>query len=87
MIAQNAPCSRSEFHRRAKMAYPFLTDENIAKLIAREHVRAIREPGKYLKFDVQSWQDLEQYVATRSRQYQRMQDVAGRVGCVMGGAR
>lgn len=67
-MAEFTPCSRGEFVRRARQKFPFLSEENIAKLILRNHVKPIRKDGCYLRFDLQSWNDLEHFVATRSRQ-------------------
>ena len=70
-------CSRGEFFRRAKAKYPFLNDEALAKIIQRQHVRVDRPHGGYCQFTADSWADLEQYVALRSRKASQLRDLEG----------
>lgn len=77
-------CSRGEFFRRAKSKYPFLNDEALAKIIQREHVRVERPRGGYCVFTSDSWADLEQYIALRSRKAQQLRDLEGSM--IFGGA-
>ena len=76
-------CSRGEFFRRAKAKYPFLNNEALAKIIQREHVRVDRPRGGYCQFTADSWADLEQYIALRSRKAQQLRDLEGSM--IMGG--
>ena len=70
-------CSRSEFFRRAKLQFPFLTEMALAKVIQRGHIHPERPHGGFCKFNERSWDDLEQYIALRSRSAQRLLDQAG----------
>lgn len=72
-------CSRSEFFRRAKVKFPFLNDESLAKIVQREHVRVDRPHGGYCVFTADSWQDLEQYILLRSRKASQLRDIEGAV--------
>jgi hypothetical protein len=60
-------CGRSEFYRRAKSAFPFLTESNLHKLVARRIVQPIEAPGRLMKFDEAAWSQLSDYVENRCR--------------------
>jgi hypothetical protein len=71
-------CSRGEFIRRAKLAFPFLGDETISKIIARGFIFVEKPKGGSHRYTEQSWRDLHSYVELRSRKAQALRDVAGR---------
>ena len=63
-------CSRSEFHRRVRQKYPFMTPANIEKAVARGHIHPNRT-GSYSVYTEANWNELETYLLTRSRSYPR----------------